>query len=116
MDFRDDISLRHSTGARAVKLLVAFLVAFTVVASVAYAGSAAEAPRPVSQPTAASADEVNQRWVLEGEKRYRVNCGRCHQPPHRFGPRVMATTVRHMRVRGMLTDEDMKYVLYYLTH
>jgi len=28
----------------------------------------------------------------------------------------MATAVRHMRVRGMLTDEDMKYVLYYMTH
>ncbi len=99
-----------------MKLLRALLFAFTVAAGVAYAGSAAEAPRPVSQPTAASADEVNPRWVLEGEKRYRVNCGRCHQPPHRFEPRVMATAVRHMRVRGMLTDEDMKYVLYYMTH
>ena len=99
-----------------MKILRAFVFALTIAAGVAYAGSAAEAPRPVSQQPAASADDVNQRWILEGEKRYRINCGRCHQPPHKFEPRVMAIAVRHMRVRGMLTDEDMKYVLYYLTH
>ena len=98
-----------------MKILRAFFFALTIAAGVAYAGSAAEAPRPISQPTA-SADDVHERWVLEGEKRYRINCGRCHQPPHKFEPRIMATAVRHMRVRGMLTDADMKYVLYYLTH
>lgn len=52
---------------------------------------------------------------LEGEKRFRTNCGRCHQPPHKFPPRVMATAIRHMRVRAMLTDEDMKLILRYMT-
>lgn len=52
---------------------------------------------------------------IEGEKRFRANCGRCHQPPHKFPPRVMATAIRHMRVRAMLTDEDMRLILSYMT-
>jgi cytochrome c5 len=98
-----------------MKILHITIFAVTIAASVAYAGSAADSPRVIMQRAAASGD-INPRWVLEGEKRYRVNCGRCHQPPHRFEPRVMATVVRHMRVRAMLTDEDVKYVLYYMTH
>lgn len=54
--------------------------------------------------------------MIEGEKRYRANCGRCHQPPHKFPPRAMATAVRHMQVRAMLTEDDVKYLLYYMTH
>ena len=99
-----------------MKILRAFIVALTIAAGVAYAGSAGESATPISQPATASADDLNLRWMMEGEKRYRINCGRCHQPPHKFEPRLMATAVRHMRVRGMLTDEDMKYVLYYMTH
>jgi mono/diheme cytochrome c family protein len=52
---------------------------------------------------------------VEGEKRFRTNCGRCHQPPHKFPPRVMATAIRHMRVRAMITDEDMRLILKYMT-
>ena len=98
-----------------MKLIWTALLAFVMVAGLAFAGSGAEPPRPLQSTTASSSD-VNQQWVAEGEKRYRINCGRCHQAPHRFQPRVTATAVRHMRVRGMLTDDDMKYVLYYMTH
>jgi cytochrome c5 len=52
---------------------------------------------------------------LEGEKRFRANCGRCHVAPQKFPPRMMATIVRHMRVRATITDEDMRLVLYYMT-
>ena len=51
----------------------------------------------------------------EGEQRFRENCGRCHQPPHKFPPRVMAAAIRHMRVRAMLTEEDMRLILKYMT-
>lgn len=51
----------------------------------------------------------------EGEQRFRENCGRCHQPPHKFPTRVMAAAIRHMRVRAMLTDEDMRLILKYMT-
>lgn len=52
---------------------------------------------------------------IEGEKLFRANCGRCHQPPHKFPPRVMAMAIRHMRVRAMLTDGDMRSILSYMT-
>lgn len=59
---------------------------------------------------------VEERMArIEGEKRFRTNCGRCHQPPHKFRPRVMATAIRHMRVRAMITDEDMRLILKYMT-
>jgi mono/diheme cytochrome c family protein len=59
---------------------------------------------------------VEERMArVEGEKRFRTNCGRCHQPPHKFPPRVMATAIRHMRVRAMITDEDMRLILKYMT-
>ena len=52
---------------------------------------------------------------VQGELRYRTNCGRCHAAPHKFPPRMMATIVRHMRVRATITDEDMRLVLFYMT-
>ena len=59
---------------------------------------------------------VQERMArVEGERRFRTNCGRCHQPPHKFPPRVMVTAIRHMRVRAMITDEDMRLILKYMT-
>ncbi|HEY6767314.1 MAG TPA: cytochrome c [Candidatus Sulfotelmatobacter sp.] len=52
---------------------------------------------------------------LEGEKRFRANCGRCHAAPQKFPPRMMATVLRHMRVRALITDEDRRLVLFYMT-
>jgi mono/diheme cytochrome c family protein len=60
--------------------------------------------------------EAGEREMrLEGEKRFRTNCGRCHQAPHKFPPRVMATAIRHMRVRAMITEEDMRLILRFMT-
>jgi len=98
-----------------MKTLWTIFLGITIATGTANAGSAAEAPPPVTQPAAVVAD-LNPQWSAEGEKRFRANCGRCHQSPHKFQPRVMATAVRHMRVRGMLTEDDMTYVLYYVTH
>jgi cytochrome c5 len=52
---------------------------------------------------------------LDGEKRFHSNCGRCHAAPPKFPPRMMATIVRHMRVRATITDEDMRSILHYMT-
>jgi mono/diheme cytochrome c family protein len=69
-----------------------------------------------SAMAAAIPDAVEERVLrLEGEKRFRTNCGRCHQAPHKFPPRVMAAAIRHMRVRAMITDEDMRLILKYMT-
>jgi mono/diheme cytochrome c family protein len=79
--------------------------------------SFASGAKPATSPAQVSTpQELNQQWMVEGEKRYRTNCGRCHQSPHKFPAREMAMAVRHMRVRAMLTEDDMKYVLYYMTH
>jgi mono/diheme cytochrome c family protein len=69
-------------------------------------------PSVAAPPTAA---ENTAAVRVEGEKRFRTNCGRCHMPPHKFPPRMMATIVRHMRVRALITDEDMRYILAYMT-
>jgi len=68
-----------------------------------------EAAAPVNQ---LSQDESDR---LEGEKRFHSNCSRCHAAPPKFPPRTMGTIVRHMRVRAMLTDQDMKLILRYMT-
>jgi hypothetical protein len=52
---------------------------------------------------------------IQGELRYRANCGRCHAAPRKFPPRMMATVLRHMRVRATITDQDMRLVLFYMT-
>jgi len=52
---------------------------------------------------------------VQGEQRFRANCGRCHAAPEKFPPRMMKTVLRHMRVRATITDEDMRLVLFYMT-
>jgi cytochrome c5 len=58
-------------------------------------------------------DDAAER--IEGEKRFKANCGRCHLAPEKFPPRMMATILRHMRVRATLTDEDARLILRYMT-
>ena len=81
-------------------------------------GGATSAPASSSsgtQPSSAEKAAIESELRTEGEQRFRTNCGRCHMPPHKFPPRVMATAIRHMRVRATLTDEDMKLILHYMT-
>jgi mono/diheme cytochrome c family protein len=81
------------------------------------AQSAAPAATHSSESATAASDAaaIERSLRLEGEKRFRTNCGRCHMPPHKFPPRVMATAIRHMRVRATITDEDMRLILRYMT-
>jgi mono/diheme cytochrome c family protein len=90
------------------------LAVFAILAAIAAADSSKPAPvfNDAARPAAAqSAASVR----VEGEKRFRTNCGRCHMSPHKFPPRMMATIVRHMRVRALITDDDMRYILAYMT-
>ncbi len=52
---------------------------------------------------------------VEGERRFHANCGRCHAAPQKFPPRMMATVLRHMRVRATITAEDRRLILFYMT-
>lgn len=78
-------------------------------------GASAGSPTAAThgRETTRALDESAMR--IEGEKRFRTNCGRCHMAPHKFPPRTMAMIVRHMRVRAMITDEDMRLILHYMT-
>ena len=79
--------------------------------------ASANEPAPAAPGTTGAASKLQDEDALraDGEKRFRANCGRCHQAPHKFPPRMMATIVRHMRVRATITDEDMRVILHYMT-
>ena len=101
------------TTGRAWYLEFVLLLVFATVAPHVLAGSGA--PRkdasvvPVVHPTDADTMRV------QGEQRFRANCGRCHAAPQKFPPRMMATVLRHMRVRATITAEDQRLILFYMT-
>jgi mono/diheme cytochrome c family protein len=80
-------------------------------------GAAVTPPGKKANTVAAIATNTDNADAMrvQGELRFRANCGRCHAAPHKFPPRMMATIVRHMRVRATITDEDMRLVLFYMT-
>src|ERR1700724_351509 len=103
-----------------VRILAAVLIFVAMVgAETGKSSSGSNAgPPPVAVPQTIVHQTISQTSAalrVEGEKRFRTNCGRCHMPPHKFPPRMMATIVRHMRVRALITDEDMRYILAYMT-
>ena len=92
------------------------LVGIWLLALMATIGVAAASPRTntTTEPVVRNSAEADT-MRLEGEKRFRANCGRCHAAPQKFPPRMMGTIIRHMRVRATITDEDMRLVLFYMT-
>ena len=99
-------------------LPLAIVLAFLALAAAANAGNSKDKDKDKevaasSAPANSGAQDDPMR--LEGEKRFHSNCGRCHTAPPKFAPRMMATIVRHMRVRATITDEDMRFILHYMT-
>lgn len=99
-----------------MNMRAAILPAVLTLVSSVYA---AEPPRKsesasIRTPVARSSAEADAMRV-QGEQRFHANCGRCHAAPQKFPPRMMATIVRHMRVRATITDDDMRLVLFYMT-
>jgi len=80
-------------------------------AAVASASTAA----PGAKPKKGQLTHSELFSLAQGEKRFRQNCGRCHVAPDKFPPRMMATVLRHMRVRATITDEDARLILWYMT-
>jgi hypothetical protein len=101
--------MKSSYGA-SIAALAIFLGGFTFVSRL----HAGDAPKKSETTTVVSQSDMPARR-LQGEQRFRANCGRCHAAPQKFPPRMMATVVRHMRVRASITDQDMKLVLFYMT-
>jgi hypothetical protein len=104
------------TGTAALVRTLAF-AALVFIPTVLISFAHAEEPSAKKDATTSSivhSDNADAMRV-QGELRYRANCGRCHAAPRKFPPRMMATVLRHMRVRATITDEDMKLVLFYMT-
>lgn len=94
-------------------IVLAALFMLTVAASMFASPSAAKKDASAGVPVVHASDADSMR--IEGEKRFHSNCGRCHAAPQKFPPRMMATVLRHMRVRATITDEDRRLILFYMT-
>ena len=96
------------------------VVLFCVLAFGSFVLATAEAAKPeAAKKDATGAPLVHvtdaDAMRVQGELRFRANCNRCHAAPQKFPPRMMATVLRHMRVRATITDEDRKLILFYMT-
>ena|GEM_PF-806548 len=117
------VKMRH--GISVVLVLAAVFLAMSAAASVPANPAAGEnvedkaletkAKDSAPSSTASHPVQNEKAMRLEGEKRFRANCARCHASPPTFPPRMMATILRHMRVRANITDEDRKLILRYMT-
>ena len=67
-----------------------------------------------NKPPATPSSNAAPSPTAQGEKLFRTNCGRCHNPPESISPREARAVVRHMRVRATLTDEDERLILKFL--
>lgn len=105
--------MRTRSAVAAVILAFAMFLALASVAG-AKSGGSKDSPTPAPAASATSPTQ-DENLHLEGEKRFRSNCARCHAAPPRFAPRMMTTIVRHMRVRANITNDDMRLILRYMT-
>ena len=98
-----------------VKFAIATML---VLAAMVLAAATPATPNGGGKSTSAAASDRSAQddtLRLQGEKRFRANCGRCHTAPPKFAPRMTATIVRHMRVRATLTDEDTRLIIRYMS-
>ena len=77
------------------------------------AGSSSARKSAEASAVVVTADVDTMR--IEGERRFRANCGRCHAAPQKFPPRMMATALWYMRVWVTITKEDQRLILFYMT-
>lgn len=92
--------------------LAALLFALSFISTL-FAGNPAANKDGSAVPVVRSTEADAMR--IEGEQRFHANCGRCHAAPQKFPPRMMATVLRHMRVRATITAEDRRLILFYMT-
>jgi len=98
----------------------AILLCMLALSAVVFAGDPPRPAEPFGKKDATNAAAFVNSYDadamrVQGEQRFRANCGRCHAAPQKFPPRMMATVLRHMRVRATITDQDMRLVLFYMS-
>lgn len=85
-----------------------------MVAMVSACALAANGTRSAQKPGTTKTAPAGTAATTEGEKRFRANCGRCHNPPEDLSPREARAVVHQMAVRGMLSVKDEKSIMDYL--
>ena len=96
-----------------IQASVTVLLFSLALATSVFAGSHSANKEGTPTPAVRQQDADSMR--IEAEKRFHANCGRCHAAPLKFPPRIMATVLRHMRVRATLTEDDQRLILFYMT-
>jgi mono/diheme cytochrome c family protein len=99
---------------RSMKTAVTVLLSALTLASFLFAATSSGRKDASSGAAVLHITDADNMRVA-GERRFRANCGRCHATPQKFPPRMMATILRHMRVRATITDEDQRLILFYMT-
>jgi len=99
----------------AIPAVLAGMILFLALGAAAKSGNGKDSKDASRSTTSATHTAQDDAMRLEGEKRFHANCGRCHAAPPKLPPRMAATIVRHMRVRATITDEDMRFILHYLS-
>jgi mono/diheme cytochrome c family protein len=89
------------------------LVIFSLGSLLAWA-QAVRSPQGAGQGSP-SPQQATTAATNPGERAFRANCGRCHNPPEQLSPRISGTVLRHMRVRALLSPQDERDILKYLT-
>jgi len=88
------------------------LALFAICANVS--GQSQTPAPPAAKKQAAAKSTTADQDQKEGERRFRANCGRCHNPPESISPTEVTAVLRHMRVRAMLSAEDEELIRKYL--
>lgn len=91
----------------ALPLAVLSLGSWLTWAQAATSQNTKQASSPSAQHAVAAASNP-------GERAFRANCGRCHNPPEQLSPRIAGTVLRHMRERALLSPQEERDILKYL--
>lgn len=96
-------------------------VTYMIVAASMLASSAALS-RAIPQTQSPAAPARSENSTAQKQKKqedagamiFAQNCGRCHNAPEGFSPRISGTITQHMRVRASLSKHEEEELLHFL--
>jgi cytochrome c5 len=74
----------------------------------------AQGPSPKSGTATHGHRPSERQQQSRGERVFKQNCARCHEPPQSFSPQIAGTVIRHMRLRASLSAADEKAVMEFM--
>jgi cytochrome c5 len=91
-----------------MRILVRLYLMLLMMAMPASSQTRTPPPKALQDAKRLASQKVNGQEVFE------QNCGRCHNSPSSFSPRISGTIARHMRVRAGLSKTDEQAILRFL--